>query len=318
MGVIHLFLNGTSSVSGIVFYNCTSEGDYSTSEGHRRWSQGLLYDNVTFSKSQTNRLLGLYNRGSFGTGHGWSTTHSVAWSVQVPLPGKILLQKPPGRQNYAIGCHSLVTNINTFTHPLGYVELTNQFLQIPSLYIKQLETRLKQGISPDAPVHLKAEIQEGKIVLHWLDIASQEIGYGIELSTNEGISFTEIAQTQADQTSYEFPAMSSSNNLTFRVFALGAHCPSPYSNQVQIDLITDNKSIRFDEMKIFPNPFSDVIHIQSKMQNHTVRVLDLSGREVIRKKAISKLSTSELSGNLYFLQITDDYGRTYIIKMLKQ
>ena len=41
----HYVSNGCSSVSGCVFLDCTSSGAWGPSEGHRKWSQGLLYDN---------------------------------------------------------------------------------------------------------------------------------------------------------------------------------------------------------------------------------------------------------------------------------
>ncbi|MDH3246498.1 MAG: hypothetical protein OEM26_17900, partial [Saprospiraceae bacterium] len=109
----HAFIsNGTSSASGIVFHQCFANGDYTTSEGHRRWSQALLFDNITFTEARSNNLLGLYNRGSYGTSHGWASVHSVAWNVAVPSSKRIVLQKPPGRQNYAIGCKAEITNIH--------------------------------------------------------------------------------------------------------------------------------------------------------------------------------------------------------------
>ncbi|MEL7117915.1 MAG: T9SS type A sorting domain-containing protein [Bacteroidota bacterium] len=311
--------NGTSSVSGIVFYNCTSELDYSASEGHRRWSQGMLFDNITFSRAQTDRLLGLYNRGSFGTGHGWSATHSVAWAVNVPLSRRIIIQKPPGRQNYAIGCQSIITNSNTFTHPLGYVELTNQNLQIPSLYAKQLETRLTVGIAPDAPAKLQAELSDGMVMLNWLDIASQETGYIVELSTDGGDSFAEIAQLQADESSFlhtEIPEGSS--QLIYRVYAVGENCPSPYSNEAQVEGLTSTQIIPLENLKVYPNPFSDSINIQADSQIDWIRVFDNSGKEMIRKAFINQLNTNEWQKGIYYLQIADDEGRTSFVKMLKQ
>ncbi len=75
----HAFVsNGASSASGIVFHNCQSSNDQTSSEGHRRWSQGLLFDKISISSPETNRVLGLYNRGSYGTAHGWGSVHSVA------------------------------------------------------------------------------------------------------------------------------------------------------------------------------------------------------------------------------------------------
>ena len=58
----HAFVsNGTSSTSGIVWTDCLSSKDYSTSEGHRRWSQALLFDNIRFLNpiNSSDRLIGL-------------------------------------------------------------------------------------------------------------------------------------------------------------------------------------------------------------------------------------------------------------------
>jgi hypothetical protein len=137
--------NGTSSVSGIVFYNCTSEGSYNSSEGHRLWSQGLLYDNfvdVKTNVSSSSYVLGLYNRGDYGSGHGWAAVHSVAWNCNVGA-SRIILQKPPTAQNYAIGCVGVVTGAGPFSGAQGYVEGTSAAgLSPASLYKAQLAERL--------------------------------------------------------------------------------------------------------------------------------------------------------------------------------
>ncbi len=137
--------NGTSSVSGIVFYNCISEGSYNSSEGHRLWSQGMLYDNfadINTNVSPSSYVLGLYNRGDYGSGHGWAAVHSVAWNCTTGA-GRIIIQKPPTGQNYAIGCAGVVTGAGPFSQPQGYIEGTNiPGLNPPSLYKAQLTERL--------------------------------------------------------------------------------------------------------------------------------------------------------------------------------
>lgn len=140
--------NGTTWTSGIVFLNCTSEGAYAASEGHRRWSQGLLYDNVREldgPRSGYNpRRIGLYNRGHFGTSHGWSAAHSVAWNCDVN-GAEIHIQKPPTAQNYAIGCFGTVTGNQppcSFAVPEGYIEGSNTpGLEPASLFQAQLADR---------------------------------------------------------------------------------------------------------------------------------------------------------------------------------
>lgn len=146
----HFVSNGTSWVSGSVFLNCTSEGAYYASEGHRRWSMGLLYDNLTEIAVRTNgTLLGLYNRGDYGTAHGWSAAHSVAWNCDVGT-GQLVAEQPPTAQNYAIGCHgAFVRGDGPFSQPAGYLEASNQLGEIvpASLYEAQLGARQK-GFAP--------------------------------------------------------------------------------------------------------------------------------------------------------------------------
>ena len=146
----HYVSNGTSWTSGVVFLNCTSSGAYTSSEGHRRWSQGLLYDNIISLDGPRagwdSRLLGLYNRGDMGTAHGWGLAHSVAWNCNV-AGGDLIVQKPPTAQNYAIGC--MGNNIvgtdppAPFNEPQGYIEGANKSGLTPqSLYSAQLQDRL--------------------------------------------------------------------------------------------------------------------------------------------------------------------------------
>jgi hypothetical protein len=139
--------NGTSTVSGVVFYNCTADESYNASEGHRLWSQGLLYDNfkdINTNVTSSNHVLGLYNRGDMGSGHGWAAAHSVAWNCNTGTSA-IIIQKPPTAQNYSIGCFGNVTGAKPpapFSQPQGYIEGTNvSGLNPQSLYKAQFNDR---------------------------------------------------------------------------------------------------------------------------------------------------------------------------------
>lgn len=134
----HAFIsNGASSASGIVFLRGTSEGALASSEGHRRWSQGLLWDNHKDVAPKVDLSLGIYNRGDYGTGHGWATSHSVGWNCDTGA-ARLVVQKPPTAQNYAIGCHGVVTGDGPFEQPAGYIEGANRGgLFPPSLYQAQ-------------------------------------------------------------------------------------------------------------------------------------------------------------------------------------
>jgi hypothetical protein len=152
----HYVSNGVSRTSGCVFLDCVSEGAYASSEGHRWWSTGLLYDNLTEVAPNTNgALLGLYNRGDYGTSHGWAAAHSVAWRCN--LAGReLIVQKPPTAQNYAIGCSGQITGDGPYSQPAGYIEGANSPGLVPrSLYLAQLAERMNPPVTLSVPVEEK-------------------------------------------------------------------------------------------------------------------------------------------------------------------
>jgi len=61
---------------------------------HHRWSMGILYDNVSA------HVFVAHNRGSTGSGHGWSGAQIVFWNV---WGSKTAVQDPPTGANYVFG-----------------------------------------------------------------------------------------------------------------------------------------------------------------------------------------------------------------------
>jgi hypothetical protein len=134
--------NGTSNDSGNVVLRGTLDRNITFSEGHRRWSTGLLFDNIVATNRVGADTLGFYNRGNYGTGHGWAVGHGTIWNSNA-AGGKILVQQPPTAQNYAIGCFGNVTSSGPFAGAAGYIEGANTSgLQPASLYEEQLAQRL--------------------------------------------------------------------------------------------------------------------------------------------------------------------------------
>lgn len=318
--------NGTSSVSGIVFHNSVGDGDYTTSEGHRRWSQGLLYDQLQFIRPNGGRLVGLYNRGSFGTGHGWSSVHSVAWNVQLPSTNTMVIQKPPGRQNYAIGCKGIINGAGPFDHPTGFIEASNQSPAIPSLYLAQLEHRLQFGIAPDAPARLSAQFLEDSSIweLSWLDIASAEVGYLLEGSLDEGQTFTVWDTLAANQTSYSVTAdaLATSSAVFFRIAAFNAAGLSPYSNPVVIEpslvSLTEQDPAPFN---LFPNPTQDLVWLAGNQNLIRVDVLSPNGKRLqstyFDQMGPYPVSLKTLPTGLYILKWYSQSGEPGSRRLLK-
>jgi len=144
--------NGTTTSSGNVFLYCKSESAFAASEGHRQWSSGFLFDNykeIAYNGTYKHTLA-FYNRGSYGTSHGWSIVTAVAWNCDLTAgttdKGHLIVQKPPTGQNFAIGC--LAAEINgkgPFKGTEGYIEGANKPGLFPqSLYEAQLNARMKK------------------------------------------------------------------------------------------------------------------------------------------------------------------------------
>ena len=144
-------INGMTLSSGVVFYNNTSFYPSSVDEAHRQWSTGILYDNHNTIAPGNYATVGLYNRGSFGTSHGWSCAHCVLWHSNFQyqngaVAGGAMIQKPPNAQNYGIA-NSLSIQSGTkppcpFPGTTGFTETIHD-PSIKSLYITQLQVRFQ-------------------------------------------------------------------------------------------------------------------------------------------------------------------------------
>ncbi|MGC1204985.1 MAG: DNRLRE domain-containing protein [Flavobacteriaceae bacterium] len=215
--------NGASFVSGIVFLNCTSEEDNAAIEGHRLWSQALLFDGLTVTNPNVAAVLGLYNRGDFGTAHGWSSAHSVVWnSSSTKRNTRFIVQKPPTAQNYAMFNNASVNNSGPFPGPRGYYQGTGQTAPFPSLYEAQLTDRLAHGVLPDAPARVAASRVNGNLSISWLDNSGEEDGYVIEISTDGGATYRTLATVAANEQQYVTPMNNATydfNNADFQIYA---------------------------------------------------------------------------------------------------
>lgn len=123
----------------IVILNCEFIGDQ-RAESHQRWSTGMLYDNV----KAENGGIDFRNRGSMGSGHGWSMGWGVAWNC---VAKDFVIQNPPGACNWMIGC---IGESKLMPRPFdkgpmleeGIKDSPGVHVSPQSLYLAQLEERL--------------------------------------------------------------------------------------------------------------------------------------------------------------------------------
>jgi hypothetical protein len=235
----HTFVtNGSGSTAGVVFTQCTSVDDEAGSESHRRWGSAILWDDIDFSSANTGYELGIgYNRGNWGTGHGWTGTGLVGWNVSA---NHIVIHKGPIGQNYAIACKATVDNQGPWAFPIGFVEGTGQTPAIPSLFEAQLSERLTYGVGPDAPGRLKASHYSNTgtrfVALEWIDYALDETAYVLERSSNGGSSFSELIALPSNTESYSDTTVALNGSYVYRLKAINGIGASAYCNTVAVNL----------------------------------------------------------------------------------
>ncbi len=130
---------GSGQAGPIVILNCEFIGDQ-RAESHQRWSTGMLYDNV----KAENGGIDFRNRGSMGSGHGWSMGWGVAWNCTAK---DYVIQDPPGACNWMIGClgESKLMPRPFDKEPVlkeGIKDSPGVHVSPQSLYLAQLEERL--------------------------------------------------------------------------------------------------------------------------------------------------------------------------------
>jgi hypothetical protein len=235
--------NGTSVASGVVFLNAVSVGALGSSEGHQKWTHGLLYDNVRFEDPVFYNVLSLHNRGDFGSSHGWSAAHSTAWNVDAG-DHYIFIQKPPGAQNYGIGNKGRVSGRGLFDFPEGYIEGTGEEVNPESLYQAQLRERMEFGVPPDAPAWLTVSDEKmNQLILSWQHSSLEPVEFLIERSSDDADQFETVAAVFDKKTYVDHDIKD--RTYVYRVRASDGSGNSAYSNpasgkpEFDIDAISD-------------------------------------------------------------------------------
>jgi hypothetical protein len=128
----------TTGTGPIVLLNCSSTQDRGVAP-HQRWCTGILADNCQFPNAHTSgdkTGIAYINRGTAGSGHGWTTGWSVAWNVVTP---SFAVCAAPGTENWCIG--GIGAHITT-SDPDGIYDALGSIVTPRSLYLAQLVERL--------------------------------------------------------------------------------------------------------------------------------------------------------------------------------
>ncbi len=232
----HAFVaNGTSNDSGIVALDSVLDQNLTFSEGHRRWSTGLLFDGLVATNRIGADVYAFYNRGNYGTGHGWAAGHSVIWRSDA-AGGRIRVQQPPTAQNYAIGSFGQVLGNGPFAGPPGYIEGANTpGLEPASLYLAQLADRQSAVVAPDLEPPTAPTLTAGPLIVTALELSwtasTDNVGIaGYEVFANGRF----LAFTSA--TSYAISGLKAGQSYQFVVVAKDRIGNGTSSNAVSVEV----------------------------------------------------------------------------------
>ena len=132
----HDYVTSARTLGPTAFVDSLAVTPSTDSGPHHRYAEGLLFDNIKGGE------IAVQNRGSSGSGHGWSGAQVVLWNCEGT---QLRCDAPKGAMNFALGCKGTKTRGNPWaigTEPYGIWESLNVPITPRSLYYKQLDDRL--------------------------------------------------------------------------------------------------------------------------------------------------------------------------------
>jgi hypothetical protein len=73
-----------------------------------------------------------------------------------------------------------------------------------------------------------------------------------------------------------------------------------------------------DKVKVFPNPFHEVLQIESGVSFKTMALYDLLGKQIISQTFAKELNTSNLARGMYLLRLYTEDGEVVVKKVVKE
>jgi len=132
----HDFVTGSNTPGPNVFLDSQGLQSHSELGPHHRWATGSLFDLIRHESNSGTQIIGAYNRGNSGSGHGWSGAYQLFWNC---VGDTHRVASPPYARNWSIGCQALRRQGD------GEFEWSGEPVAPSSLYLQQLRDRLGDG-----------------------------------------------------------------------------------------------------------------------------------------------------------------------------
>src|SRR5690606_31746653 len=111
------------------------------------------------------------------------------------------------------------------------------------------------------------------------------------------------------------------NDTTYYVTQTLDGCESITALGITVDVSLSNNSLDIVDLRVYPNPTSEVLNIDYKEVITNVTIFDIKGRQVGAYKlndTTNSISVDALSSGTYLLKIETETNETSIVKFIKK
>lgn len=182
-------------------------------------------------------------------------------------------------------------------------------------------------VDPEAPGmvgNLAYELNCNDITLTW-DAATDNVGIAEYRILDENL---EVAATvDGNTTTYTF-LDKEPGTYGFTVIArdlAGNASEINYDAVAEVTVTETDCPNAVDDIKpnsafVYPNPFTNELYIKDAGQLNSVRIVDISGKEILLKEVdtdLVKINTANMNAGIYFVKLIEKTGKISIIKVVK-
>jgi len=141
--------------------------------------------------------------------------------------------------------------------------------------------------------------------------AAELLGYNVFRSDDEQVTWDKLNTTPIPDTTYADMNVSFGWHYYY-VTSVFDKCESPASNIIDVDVISGINDLSNGTIKIYPNPATEIVNVQSDFTILDIEVMNFLGQTVYTQRSVdmktTKINVSSLQAGVYFVKVTTQQG----------
>ncbi|MFA7446651.1 MAG: T9SS type A sorting domain-containing protein [Flavobacteriaceae bacterium] len=135
------------------------------------------------------------------------------------------------------------------------------------------------------------------------------LAIGIQTDLSDSSTFTELYSDISPATEAGPFEVSLTENayIVIEVFLPNAHSPV-YLDNVVLETSASVENLKKNDFKLYPNPATSLLNIESTSEVKSVEIFDLTGRKVVVSTSNNTVDVSSLTSGTYIISITSENG----------